>query len=607
MKNITISTLSSDSLLSSQSNAEVLHLFSCRPPKIKSTKPVIKENFNNNNFITISNVLWTILVGWWVGLITFIFGIIMSITVIGFPIGKKLILLSFYIFYPFGYYAYYDDSRMPNIISVGIYYMLLSVFCIPVLIGCLLSWELLFYIPMSKFLINIIINMFSGIWRLNFSKLALNNPKSNDQPAILIYYSGSFMYFKYEIYNFEVAYLSLWPLVIATLYTGYSGHSKFIKEHYAVPAAIIAVIATIPCMYVIGICTEMISSKLGLVLGSLLNALFTGFVELFLFALSLKKNMVQVVSAGLTGAFLMNLLVIPGVSMLSAGIKWNEVKVNKRVQSVSGTILFLATISLFLPSIYYHLYKHTKITCNECNGLKGVFNIEKLNTNSINCSDCSVVTVDNYLNDPTYFKSAKQLMYAASVLMPLLYGVGLFFSLHTHKHIYNNLKSDEHNEVHSLNTFVCMIILCFACVLFCFVCEIVTDELSIAKKSMNLTDRFVGLIFYTIIPAIAEFINAIRFATEGNIGLSLEISNQGALAVSLIQIPALIFISMIMGFKDKENTFTLIFEIIDVFAIIISVLIRNFLFLENSINYFTGFSFLLMFTLITLVYYYDMY
>ena len=124
---------------------------------------------------------------------------------------------------------------------------------------------------------------------------------------------------------------------------------------------------------------------------------------------------------------------------------------------------------------------------------------------------------------------------------------------------------------------------------------------------MHLTERFVGLVFYTLIPAVAEFMNAVRFALEGNMGLSLEIGNQGAMVVSLIQMPVLVLVSAIIGKESAKESFTLMFENIDIFAIIISVLLRNQMLMENSINYFTGFAFLVIFALIAVVYFFDPY
>ena len=223
------------------------------------------------------------------------------------------------------------------------------------------------------------------------------------------------------------------------------------------------------------------------------------------------------------------------------------------------------------------------------------------------CNKCRMDTLANLDDDGIYRKMAKPLMYAVSVLMPVIYLFGMFFSLKTHKYIYEQFEEEQGGEQHggSMKTWVCVIVLAVTCTLFSIVCEILTDKIGAAINDMGLTQRFAGLVFYTLIPAVAEFINAVRFALEGNMGLSLEIGNQGAMVVSLIQMPALVLISVIMGRKNSKEQFTLMFEMIDVFAVIISVLLRNFMLTDNSINYFTGFAFLVIFLLIAMVYYFD--
>lgn len=116
------------------------------------------------------------------------------------------------------------------------------------------------------------------------------------------------------------------------------------------------------------------------------------------------------VRAAVTGAFLMNLLIIPGLSMLAAGFIEKEVKLNRKVQSVSGTILFLAIFAEFFPAIYYNLYKKTTVFCEFCNGQEGryYFSASALNP-SMNCSLCNFTSLANLDDDPVYVSQAKPL------------------------------------------------------------------------------------------------------------------------------------------------------------------------------------------------------
>ena len=578
-------------------------------PRTRANYQVTHHAETQVKYVSFQNIIWTLLVGWWLAVCTVLLGIVMCITIVGWRLGVRCFYLAKFIFYPFGYYGYYDKTEKPNIVVMCVFYLFAAIiFALPCLLGAFVSWEVLFYIPMSKFLINIMKVVFQNIYKLKFAKLVHHNPEPGRFPALLTYRCGSFMYLRYSIFEMEAIYLNLFPFVILSLYLGLlAPEDSPLRD--PITGTFISIIATIPCMYVIGVCTEIISGRAGLVAGSLINAGFTGLVELILFYFSIRQGLGEVVRAAVTGAFLMNLLVIPGLSMLAAGIKWKEVKLNRKVQSVSGTFLFLAIVAVFFPAVFYALYQHKTVVCTECNGVEGVYYIAM--DSNLNCTKCNFTIMDNLDFDEVYTTMARPLMYTVSCLMPIVYGVGLFFSLKTHKYIYDQFEQEQKAEGEEdagphLKTWICVVVLLISCVLFSIVCEILTDVIPGAIDRMGLTERFVGLVFYTLVPAVAEFMNAIRFAIEGNMGLSLEIGNQGAMVVSLIQMPALVFMSAIMGGQSSaKGSFTLMFDMIDVFAVIISVLLRNQMLMEKSINYFTGFAFLVIFFFIAVVYYFD--
>jgi Ca2+:H+ antiporter len=88
----------------------------------------------------------------------------------------------------------------------------------------------------------------------------------------------------------------------------------------------------------------------------------------------------------------------------------------------------------------------------------------------------------------------------------------------------------------------------------------------------------------------------------------MEIGNQGAILTALIELPALVLVSYIVKWTDREHNnelFTLIFPMVDIFCVIIAVLLRNSILTERAINYVTGTSFLVVFLLISIVYYFE--
>lgn len=85
--------------------------------------------------------------------------------------------------------------------------------------------------------------------------------------------------------------------------------------------------------------------------------------------------------------------------------------------------------------------------------------------------------------------------------------------------------------------------------------------------------------------------NAISFAMNGNIALSMEIGSAYALQVCLLQIPALVAFSAFfaMSLDPKElltHTFSLIFPQWDLVTVILCVFLLSYMYGEGKSNYF---------------------
>ena len=156
-----------------------------------------------------------------------------------------------------------------------------------------------------------------------------------------------------------------------------------------------------------------------------------------------------------------------------------------------------------------------------------------------------------------------------------------------------------------MNKWVAIGTLIVSTVMFCLMANVMTGKIPIVIEELGLSQRFVGLVFYTLIPNAAEYMNAIKFALNGNIGLSMEIGNQGAILTAMLEMPALVLLSYIMHKINNTKMFTLIFPLIDIFCVIVAVFLRNSILTEKTVNYFTGIAFLIIFLLISVVYYFE--
>lgn len=81
----------------------------------------------------------------------------------------------------------------------------------------------------------------------------------------------------------------------------------------------------------------------------------------------------------------------------------------------------------------------------------------------------------------------------------------------------------------------------------------------VVLQGSGVDEKFLGLSLFALVPNTTEFMNAMSFAMNGNIMLSMEIGSAYALQVCLLQIPAMVAFSAWynpISFGDEVDTFT---------------------------------------------------
>ena len=132
-------------------------------------------------------------------------------------------------------------------------------------------------------------------------------------------------------------------------------------------------------------------------------------------------------------------------------------------------------------------------------------------------------------------------------------------------------------------------------VMYAIIAEIIVDLVDVVIEGSGLSPKFIGVTLFALVPNTTEFMNAMSFAINGNIALSLEIGSAYALQVCLIQIPVLVGFSAFYnssyaksGIDMAARSFTLIFPRWDVIAIILSVFLLTYTYNEARSNYHRG-------------------
>lgn len=93
---------------------------------------------------------------------------------------------------------------------------------------------------------------------------------------------------------------------------------------------------------------------------------------------------------------------------------------------------------------------------------------------------------------------------------------------------------------------------------------------------------FLGLTLIAVVPATAEFVNAILFAINDNIALSMEIATSGSVQCALIQMPVLVAASAIFNSGSSVGSFTLIFPLLNLGAVVFAVLVLNYVSIRGT-------------------------
>ncbi|KAJ3503728.1 hypothetical protein NLJ89_g8307 [Agrocybe chaxingu] len=143
--------------------------------------------------------------------------------------------------------------------------------------------------------------------------------------------------------------------------------------------------------------------------------------------------------------------------------------------------------------------------------------------------------------------------------------------------------------------------------LYAIIAELLVDVVDVILKGSGIDEKFLGITLFALVPNTTEFMNAISFALNGNIALSMEIGSAYALQVCLLQIPAMVAFSAWYApenMGEVAKTFTLIFPRWDVIALILSMFLMTYTYIEAKSNYHRGSILILSYLVLTAGFYF---
>ncbi|KAL0232058.1 hypothetical protein PCE1_003054 [Barthelona sp. PCE] len=420
------------------------------------------------------------------------------------------------------------------------------------------------------------------VFKLSFSaplniKLRRSLPFVNDEILLMTFQPVNRNFLKYSVGGMSVVLVNMLPFVLLAIGSGFSS----MPHEDPLLVFFICMLSIVPLAYYIGKGISMISNQAGFLASAIINASFASIIELITYYNLVKKGMHTLIHASVTGSILGTLVLLPSLSMIFGGIKYKEQKFNAKSASVTSLLMLVSISGAFIPTIFMNLYGGKSWECSSC--------LVQANTHL--CRGCHDL-VSDLDADSIYYSSLRPLQMAVAVLLPLAYIVGLIFTLHTHSDLFEGEAHGSDGFQWSTKTSV--VILLLATVAFAIVSETLTEVIRPALDDLGLSEQFAGVCIIGIIPNIAEFVSAIQFSMHNNIALSIEIGSSAAMQISLIQIPALVWMSNVIN-DTPAGSFNLVFGELDLCCVLLSVLIFNYLSNEGKCNYFQGTAMLIVY------------
>ena len=320
----------------------------------------------------------------------------------------------------------------------------------------------------------------------------------------------------------------------------------------------LSAIAIIPLAGYIGAATEVLAAYTNPRIGGLLNATLGNAAELIITITAIRAGYLELVKASITGSILGNLLLVLGMSMLFGGLRHGVQTFNRKQASNNAIMLVLSVVILLIPSLLSHYIG----------------------------------------NVSTPEPKVETLSIGVATVMIILYGLGLFYNYK----VVGGVEAGEEEVDKSVrkrwSLKAALLILGLSTLGVVYLSEVLVGAVEPVVKALGLSEFFIGLIFIPIIGNVAEHIVAVQMAMKNKMTLSVEIAIASSLQIALFVAPLLVFISLLIG-----NPLTLVFNPLELIALIAGVLIAALVSADGESNWLEGAELLSIYIILALTFF----
>jgi Ca2+:H+ antiporter len=324
----------------------------------------------------------------------------------------------------------------------------------------------------------------------------------------------------------------------------------------------------IPTAALMGRATEELAARSGPGIGGLLNVTFGNAPELIIALFALNEGLHEVVKASLVGSILGNILLVMGAAMLIGGISRERQKFDATAAQAQSLMLLLASVALIMPAIFELVIGGS---------LPG--------------------PTDRNDRFPTDLETMSALV---AIVLLGSYVAGLFFSLKTHRDLFNPPHAEDDHVGEPWTVRKSVIALALAGIAVGVMSEILVGSIEEASEGIGISPFFVSVIVVAIVGNAAEHWVAVYFAWKDKMDLSINIAIGSSAQIALFVAPVLVLLSFVIG----PFPMPLVFNGLELGAIMLAIIIANQVTHEGESTWFEGVQLLSVYMVLGIVFFF---
>jgi Ca2+:H+ antiporter len=310
-------------------------------------------------------------------------------------------------------------------------------------------------------------------------------------------------------------------------------------------------IGVIPTAALMGRATEELADRVGPGIGGLLNVTFGNFPELLIAFFALREGLHEVVKASVIGSVLGNVLLVLGASMLVGGVRHDRQLFTARAARPQATMLILASAALVMPAVF-----------------------ELAQGGGLPRPGAELVR---------FSSSVEGLSLTVAIVLLLSYAAGLWFSLVTHRDLFNP-PDDEEDVSEHWTVKRSVTLLAISGLAVGLMSEILVGSIAETAESAGLTEFFIGAVIVAIVGNAAEHWVAVYVAAKDKMDLAVNIAIGSGAQVALFVGPLLVVISFFVG----PQPLALVFNAFEITGIVLAVIVASHITSQGESTWFDG-------------------